>query len=86
MSQSTINIRNLSIKCGHCDTYQTLVHFHRAGESNVYTYVCENERCDPEVTKTYVEVPRELDEFAHRDPEWHGGKRHAGAGGEADDR
>ncbi len=81
-----INIRDLSIKCGHCDTYQTLIHFRRAGDRNVYTYVCENERCDPEVTKTYLEVPRELDEFARRDPEWHGGKRHAGAGGATDER
>jgi hypothetical protein len=83
MAPSTIDIRNLSIKCGNCDTYQTLVHFRRAGDWHVYTYVCENERCDAEVTKTYLEVPRDLDEFARRDPEWHGGKPHAGGGGPA---
>lgn len=75
-----MNIRNLSIKCGHCNTYQTLTHFHRDGDANVYTYVCDNDRCDAAVTKTLVEVPRDLDEFANRDPDWHGGKRHAGAG------
>lgn len=76
-----INIRNLSIKCGHCGTYQTLTAFSRGAEWNVYTYECENEVCDPEVTRTLVEVPEELDEFARRDPGWRGGRRHAGAEG-----
>lgn len=69
---SMINIRNLSIKCGQCDTYQTLSAYGRRDEWNVYTYECENESCDPEVTRTIVEVPAELDEFAVRDPDWHG--------------
>lgn len=77
-SPSTINIRNLSIKCGNCDTYQTLAFFSRRDEWNVYTYECENEVCDREVTRTYLEVPADLDEFANRDPNWHGGKVHAG--------
>ncbi len=81
LQPSTINIRNLSIKCGHCDTYQTLCGFEHRGEWNVYTYECENEICDPAVTRTYLEVPAELDEFARRDPGWHGGARHGGAGG-----
>jgi hypothetical protein len=76
----TINIRNLSIKCGYCDTYQTLVGFRRAGDWNVYTYECENDVCNVEVTRTLLEVPRELDEFANRDPNWRGGRRHAGSG------
>ena len=86
----TINIRNLSIKCGNCGTYQTLCGFQRrkagpreAGpreEWNVYTYECENDVCDPAVTRTYLEVAAEIDEFADRDPEWHGGAVHAGAG------
>ncbi len=76
---STINIRNLSIKCGHCDTYQTLSYFARRGEWNVYTYECENEVCDPALTRTYLEVPVELDEFANRDPDLRGGKIHPGA-------
>ena len=76
---NSIHIRNLSIKCGHCHTYQTLCAFSQREEWNVYTYECENDLCDPEVTRTLVEVPAELDEFARRDPAWKGGKRHAGA-------
>ncbi len=75
-----INIRNISIKCGNCDSYQTLCGYARRGEWNVYTYECENDVCDAEVTRTLVEVPRELDEFAHRDPEWRGGGRHGAFG------
>ncbi len=73
-----VNIRNISIKCGHCGTYQTLCGFsHREGW-NVYTYQCEDTGCDPEVTRTLVEVPEDLDEFARRDPGWKGGQKHAG--------
>jgi len=68
-----MNIRDLSIKCGHCGTYQTLNGFASGEERNVYTYECENEICDPAVTRTLVEVPREIDEFARRDPSWRGG-------------
>jgi hypothetical protein len=71
-----INIRNLSIKCGNCDTYQTLSGFDRRGEWNLYTYECENEVCDPAVTRTVLEVPADLDQFANRDPGWKGGSRH----------
>lgn len=75
-----INIRNLSIKCGHCETYQTLCGFSAREDGwNVYTYECENDTCDPAMTRTLLEVPGELDEFANRDPEWRGGKIHAGA-------
>jgi hypothetical protein len=74
-----IDLRNLSIRCGHCDTYQTLSDYAQRGEWNVYTYECENDSCDPEVTRTFLEIPRELDEFARRDPEWRGGRPHAGA-------
>jgi hypothetical protein len=76
---SPINIRNLSIKCGRCNSYQTLAHFERRGEWNVYTYECENGTCDPAMTRTLLEVPVALDEFANRDPNWRGGKRHAGS-------
>jgi hypothetical protein len=71
-----INIRNISIKCGNCNTYQTLSGYGRREGWNVYTYECENDICDPAVTRTLVEVPADLDEFAHRDPEWRGGGRH----------
>lgn len=68
----SINIRNLSIKCGQCETYQTLCGFQPGEEWNIYTYECENEICDPGVTRTLVEVPKDLDEFARRDPNWRG--------------
>ena len=78
--QSMINIRNMSIKCGHCNTYQTLCAFKVQDDGwNVYVYECENDICDPAVTRTLLEVPMELDEFARRDPGWRGGRRHAGA-------
>ena len=78
---SPINIRNISIKCGRCDRYQTLAKYERRGEWNVYTYECEEGgSCDPATTRTLIEVPHALDEFANRDPNWRGGKRHAGSG------
>lgn len=78
---STINIRNISIKCGRCETYQTLCGYARREDWNVYTYECENDICEPAETRTLVEVPAELDEFALRDPEWRGGGRHGKEGG-----
>ena len=76
---ASINIRNLSVKCGRCNHYQTLARFERRGEWNVYTYECEIGVCEPDATRTLIEVPAELDEFANRDPNWRGGKRHAGS-------
>ena len=76
----TINIRNISIKCGNCNTYQTLAAFSRRDDWNVYTYECDNDVCAPAVTRTLVEVPRDLDEFANRDPNWRGGRKWGGAG------
>ena len=73
-----INIRDLSIKCGHCDTYQTLSAYRRRDDWNVYVYECESDVCDPELSRTLVEVPIELDEFASRDPTWAHGRRHSG--------
>jgi hypothetical protein len=49
--------------------------YERSEDRNVYTYECENDVCDPKVTRTLVEVPSELDEFARRDPQWRGGAR-----------
>jgi hypothetical protein len=79
---STINIRNLSVRCGRCDQYQVLVGFKPLDEEwNLYTYECDGEPCnaDPSQTRTFVEVPRDLDEFANRDPNWRGGKKWGGA-------
>ena len=75
-----MNIRNLSIKCGNCDTYQTLSGYSRREGWNVYTYECENDICDPQVTRTFLEVPEDLDAFARRDPGWRGGGRHGETG------
>jgi hypothetical protein len=61
-----IDVFMMSVKCGNCDTYQTIVGFRKAGENNVYTYECENETCDPNVTRTIVEVPRRLDNSTRR--------------------
>jgi hypothetical protein len=61
-----IDIFMMSVKCGNCDTYQTIVKFRKEAEKNVYTYECENEVCDPNVTRTIVEVPRHLDNSTRR--------------------
>jgi hypothetical protein len=76
----TIDIRNISIKCGHCNTYQTLSGYARREDWNVYTYECENDVCDPNLTRTLLEVPKDLDVFARRDPGWRGGGRHGEEG------
>ena len=74
-----IDLRDLSVKCGRCDEYQTLSGFEPRGEWHVYTYECDNGRCDPAATRTLIEVPAALDVFAQRDPEWRGGQRFAGS-------
>ena len=61
-----IDIFMMSVKCGNCDAYQTIVKFVRAGDKNVYTYECENDVCDPNVTRTIVEVPAHLDNSTRR--------------------
>jgi hypothetical protein len=80
----TINIRDLSIRCGRCQQYQTLSGYQRRDDWNVYTYECENDICDPEASRTLVEVPAELDAFARRDPTWRGGGTHGAHGGGAE--
>jgi len=86
MAEEKVNIRNISIKCGNCNTYQTLSAYSRREDWNVYTYECENDICDPNVTRTIVEVPRDLDSFARRDPTWRGGGKHGEEGtGEAEE-
>lgn len=61
-----IDIFMMSIRCGNCDAYQTIVGFKKLPEKNVYTYECENEVCDPNVTRTIVEVPKHLDNSTKR--------------------
>lgn len=67
--ENMINIRDLSIKCGVCDTYQTLSGWEPADGFNVYTYECENDACRPQATRTLLEVPTVVDLFARRHPE-----------------
>jgi hypothetical protein len=61
-----IDVFMMSVRCGNCDTYQTIVGFKKLAERNVYTYECENELCDPNVTRTIVEVPKHLDNSVKR--------------------
>ena len=61
-----IDIFMMSVKCGNCETYQTIVGFKKFPDKNVYTYECENDQCDPNVTRTIVEVPREVDNSTKR--------------------
>ena len=73
-----VNLRNFSIKCGHCSEYQTLCEYSTATDWNIYVFECENDRCDPARSRTLVEIPIELDEYAQRDPTWRHGKSHTG--------
>jgi ribosomal protein S27E len=61
-----IDVFVMSVKCGNCDNYQTIVGFRKLPEKNVYTYECENDVCDPNVTRTIVEVPKHLDNSTKR--------------------
>jgi len=61
-----IDIFMMSVKCGNCENYQTIVGFQKLPDKNVYTYECENDRCDPNVTRTIVEVPKEADNSTKR--------------------
>jgi len=64
-----IDIRDLSIRCGRCDTYQTLTAWRPADGYNVYTYECESGSCDPCETRSLLEVPVVLDLFYRAHPE-----------------
>jgi len=64
-----IDIFMMSVKCGNCDRYQTIVDFRPEGEKNVYTYECDFDAspgCDANVTRTIVEIPRHLDNSTRR--------------------
>jgi hypothetical protein len=67
-----IDIFMMSVKCGNCEKYQTVIDFKKAGENNVYTYECDFDAspdCDPNVTRTIVEVPKHLDNSTRRHEE-----------------
>lgn len=79
---SPVNIRNFSVKCGHCGNYQVIVGFRSLDEEwNEYVYECDEPPCSEDVSRsrTVLEIPVDLDEYARRDPTWRGGKIHAGA-------
>jgi hypothetical protein len=65
-----INIRDISIRCGRCNGYQTLTEFQRRNDWHVYTYQCENDICEPDQTRTLVEVPQSIDLFYRRHPDY----------------
>jgi ribosomal protein S27E len=61
-----IDIFMMSVKCGNCDNYQTVVGFKKLADRNLYTYECDNAICDPNVTRTILEVPHEVDNSTKR--------------------
>ena len=63
------NIRDISIKCGNCNTYQALSGFEPGDGYNIYTYECDNDVCDAGLTRTLVEVPVVLDIFHEKHPD-----------------
>jgi len=68
-----INVREITIRCGRCHSFQTLTAFRPGDERNVYVYECDHDGCPTDETRTLVEVPRMLDEFAQRHPDCGGG-------------
>jgi hypothetical protein len=77
-----VNVRNFSVRCGRCGHYQVLAGYARLDDDwNVYTYECDQPPCieDLAASRTLIEVPIDLDEFANRDPKWRGGRIHGGA-------
>ena len=64
-----INIRDLSIRCGRCGTYQTLSAWEPGDGFNAYAYECEDTGCDPAASRTILEVPTVLDLFHEAHPE-----------------
>jgi hypothetical protein len=64
-----INIRDLSIRCGACGTYQTLSAWEPGDGYNAYTYECVDSPCEASRTRTVLEVPVILDEFYEAHPE-----------------
>lgn len=65
-----IDIFMMSVKCGNCDKYQTVVSFDKKDpDKNVYTYECDwdvSPGCDVNVTRTIIEVPKHLDNSTRR--------------------
>jgi len=67
-----VDVFMMSVKCGNCDKYQTIVGFEKRGDHHVYTYECDwdaSPGCDQNVTRTIVEVPKHVDNSARRHEE-----------------
>jgi hypothetical protein len=67
-----VDVFMMSVKCGNCGKYQTIVSFEKRADDNVYTYECDwdaSPDCDPNVTRTIVEVPKHLDNSTRRHEE-----------------
>ncbi|HWC65179.1 MAG TPA: hypothetical protein VG777_03780 [Thermoanaerobaculia bacterium] len=67
-----VDVFMMSVKCGNCDRYQTLIGFEKREDVNVYTYECDwdaSPDCDPNVTRTIVEVPKHVDASTRRHEE-----------------
>jgi hypothetical protein len=61
-----IDIFMMSVKCGNCDSYQTIVKF-RKGRRRTSTRTSARTRSAiPNVTRTIVEVPKHLDNSTRR--------------------
>ena len=73
MEHADLDIRNLSIRCGACMNYKTLVGFSKRDAWHVYAYECDDGTCDVEATRTLLEIPAELDVFSRRHPDCGGG-------------
>jgi len=78
VSRTPVNLRNFSVKCGFCSEYQTLCGYSVEAGWNVYVFECDNSVCDTARSRTLIEVPIDLDEFAERDPSWKQGAEHTG--------
>ena len=68
-----INLRDLSVRCGRCLNFMTLSGYEPRPGWNAYTFECDAGSCDPSASRTVIEVPVELDEFAQKHPGCEGG-------------
>jgi len=68
-----INIRDVSVRCGRCLNFMTLTAYAPREGWNAYTFECDVGSCDPAGSRTVVEVPVALDEFAQKHPDCGGG-------------
>ena len=68
-----INVRDLSVRCGRCLNFMTLSGYEPRAGWNAYTFECDAGSCDPSTSRTVIEVPAEIDEFARKHPDCAGG-------------